>query len=256
MRYAEIAADLRGRIGIGDFVSTGGALESEADLCRRYDASRVTVRRALGALRDEGLVVSRKGAGWFVAADPVRQTLGRMTTIEGALSAAGIAPSRRVLAFGFETAPPEVVAALQLRLNSEVLRVRRLNLAGAEPFAVVTVWVRAEHGARLSREDVEQETFYDLLPLRGVVLAGATQTINAIAASREDARLLGIAAGAPLLACRRVTRDGEGRPVLFSEHRFPGHRTLFEVDLPYLSAGSAWGPTGVRLLVSGEAATA
>ena len=255
MRYAEITADLRARIAAGT-LAPGGALESEAALGRRYAASRVTIRRALSALREEGLLVSRKGAGWFVAADPVRQDLGRMATIEGALTEAGITPSRRVLAFGFEKAPLDVGSALGLSRDAEVLRVQRLNLAAGEPFAVVTVWVPAEHGARLSRDDVERATFYDVLPLRGVALGGASQTISAAAADREDARLLGVPLGSPLLACRRTTRDAAGKPVLFSEHRYPGHRTLFEVEIPHVAAGSAWGPSGVRLLAPSSEATA
>jgi GntR family transcriptional regulator len=255
MRYTEITGDLRARLACGA-LAAGGALESEAVLGRRYAASRVTIRRALTTLRDEGLLVSRKGAGWFVAADPVRQDLGRMTTIEGALTAAGITPTRRVLAFGFEQATAEIAAALLLPREADVLRVQRLNLAGDAPFAVVTVWLPAEHGARLSRDDVERATFYDVLPLRGVALGGAAQTISAAAADRDDARLLGVPLGSPLLACRRITRDTSGRPVLFSEHRYPGHRTLFEVEIPHVAAGSAWGPSGVRLLAPSAEATA
>jgi len=251
MRYMEVAARLRERIGSGEY-GTGGALESEAELGRTFDVSRVTVRRALEALRNEGLLASRKGAGWFVACDPVRQALGRVATIESALAAAGIAPSRRVLGFAFEPASPDIAAALGLSRGAEVLRVQRLNLAGSEPFAIVTVWTRADLGAHLSRADVERSTFYDLMPLRGIELASATQTINAVAAGRDEARLLNLPLGAPLLACRRVTCDRAGTPVLVSDHRYPGHRTLFEVEFPHLAAGSEWGPSGLHLLPPGE----
>lgn len=253
MRYADVAAALRERISAGEYGSSG-AIESESELGHRYGVSRVTVRRALEELRGQGLLASRRGAGWFVACDPVRQALGRVATIESALTEAGIEPRRRVLAFAFELATIDVATALELKAGSEVLCVRRLNLAGTEPFALVTVWTPGDLGAHLSRADVERATFYDLLPLRGVELAGATQTINAIAAEPEDARLLQVRVASPLLACRRVTRDRNGRPVLVSDHRFPGHRMLFEVDFPYLANGSAWGPPGVRLLAPSRAA--
>jgi GntR family transcriptional regulator len=247
MRYAQVAEAVRQRIGSGEY-GAGGTVESEAELGRMFDVSRVTVRRALEDLRGEGLLVSRKGAGWFVACDPVKQALGRVATIESALAEAGIEPKRQVLAFSFVPAPADVAAALGIERGGEVLRVQRLNLAGAEPFAIVTVWAPAELGAQLSRADVERSTFYDLLPLRGVALASATQTINAVAAEREEARLLHVPAGSPLLACRRVTRDRSGKPVLVSDHRYPGHRTVFEVEFPHLAAGSEWGPSGLRVL--------
>ena len=143
MRYLDIAQELRGRIAAG----AAGALPSEADLAQEFGASRVTVRRALDALRDEGLVTSRRGAGWFVALDPVHQPLGRVTTVEAALEAAGATPSRRVLEFAFEPATAEVAKTLGLAADAEVLRVTRCNLADDEPFAIVTVWVDAALGA-------------------------------------------------------------------------------------------------------------
>src|SRR5215475_9717575 len=100
VRYQEIAAELRSRIAAGDFAG-GRLLPSEAQLAGQFAASRVTVRRALDALHEEGLVDSRQGLGWFVAADPLRQALGRLGTIDALLADAGIASLRRVLDFGF-----------------------------------------------------------------------------------------------------------------------------------------------------------
>src|SRR5687767_5949524 len=106
-RWAQLAGKLRERITLGDYGETG-ALESEAQLARRYDASRVTVRRALETLRDEGLLSSRKGSGWFVARDPVREVLGVLPSATGALTAAGVTVARRILEFGFATPPPPI----------------------------------------------------------------------------------------------------------------------------------------------------
>ena len=241
VRYLDVADALRARLASGEY-GPGGALESEADLGRELAASRVTVRRALELLRSEGLVSSRRGSGWFVALDPVRQPLGRVTTVEAALEAAGALPERRVLEFGFEHASAEVAAALDLAPGGDVLRVRRLSLADGEPFAIVTVWVSGELGAHLSRSEVERATFYDLLPLRGVELGRATQTIGADLATDDDANLLGVAPSAPLLVCSRVTRDAAGAPVLVSEHRYPASRTHFEIEFPSVALGEMGSP--------------
>ncbi|MGZ6964830.1 MAG: GntR family transcriptional regulator [Acidimicrobiia bacterium] len=228
MRYLTLADALRDRIAAGAV----GALDSEAELGREYGVSRVTVRRALEVLRDEGLVSARQGVGWFVAVDPVRQSLGRVTTVEAALEAAGAHPTRRVLEFAFETASPDVAKTLDLPADGEVLRVTRLNLADDRPFAVVTVWVPARLGAHLSRADVERSTFYDLLPLQGVEPGRVVQTITAIEAERPIAEQLGVPAGSPLLACRRVTYDRHGDAVIVAEHRYAAHLTALEVEFP------------------------
>lgn len=238
-RYRRIAEDLRRRVAAGEF-APGGMLPSEAELSRAYDASRVTVRRALLLLRGEGIIDARRGLGWFVAAEPVRQPLARLATIESQLAASGVRPGRRVLGFAFVRAPRAVREALGV---DEVLRVRRLNLADDDPFALVTVWVPADLGATLSRAEVERAPFYELL---AVPLAGATQVIGAAAASAREAALLGVPPGAPVLRCRRTTYDTAGRPVLYSEHVFPAHRTEFVVELAAVEPSIA--PTGLRLV--------
>lgn len=241
MRYREIAEALRSQVEAGT-LGPGRLLPSEAELSAAYDASRVTIRKALESLRGEGLVDARQGFGWFVVGSPVRQTLGHLATIEGQLSSSGAAPGRRVLDFGFVKAPRRVRDALGAHVET-VLRVRRVNLADGVPFARVTVWCPERLGARLSRDDVEQSSFYELLD---VPLGGAVQTIGAAAATEADAGVLEVPAGSPVLRCERVTSDVDGRPVLFSEHVFPGLRTEFVVDLP--AADKSMAPSGLRLV--------
>src|SRR5436190_7159614 len=79
-RYQQIADSLRRRIEAGEF--SAGLLPSEAGLVEHYEASRVTVRRALEALRDEGRVDARQGSGWFVATTRLPQDLAHLGTIE------------------------------------------------------------------------------------------------------------------------------------------------------------------------------
>lgn len=239
IRYQQIAGDLRGRVGAGEFAA-GKLLPSESELSEHYEASRITIRKALDVLRDEGLVDARQGFGWFVAADPLRQSLGRLGTIESQLLASGLRSDRRVLDFGFVRAPAR---ARQVLGADTVLEVRRLNLADGEPFARVTVWCPDDLGAPISRDDVERSSFYELLDLP---LGGAVQTIGAALASPEDAVLLEVPVGSPVLRCERTTSTPEGRAVLLSEHVFPAHRTEFVVDLPLADQSIA--PSGLRLL--------
>jgi GntR family transcriptional regulator len=239
IRYRAIADEIRRRVASGDY-APGRLLPSESDLVAEFDASRVTIRRALESLRDEGLLDARQGFGWFVATAPLQQSLGRLATIESQLAEGGIRPERRVLEFAFERATKRVKSVLGA---DQVLRVKRLNLADGEPFAVVTVWCRADLGQNLSRADVERSPFYELLD---VPLKGATQTIGADAADAGDAVLLGVPVGSPVLRCTRTTTDVDGRPVLLSEHVFAAHRTEFVVDLP--SAEPSMAPSGLRLV--------
>ena len=245
IRYREIAEDLRNRIDAGEF-GERRILPSESELSQRYEASRVTVRKALEELRTEGLIDSRQGFGWFVAGTPFRQHLARLGTIEAQLEADGKRSERRILDFGFVRATARVRDALGV---DKVLRVRRVNLADGEPFARVTVWCPEALGADLSRSQVAERSFYELLPVRW---GSAVQTIEAHAAGPDDAAVLEIPEGSPILVCERVTSDLGGVPVLMAEYAFPGHRSAFSVDLPQPEASI--GPSGLRL-VDGPAPT-
>jgi GntR family transcriptional regulator len=237
IRYQQIAQTLRERISA---VGPGHVLPSESDLSAEFGVSRVTVRRALETLRDERLIESRQGFGWFARSTPLQQRLTQLDTIERQLEERGIHPQRQILEFAFVAAPAHVAEQLH---TDQVLRVKRVNRADGEPFAVVTVWCPAELGQSLSRRDVERRPFYELL---GVSLRGATQTIGAASVNADDAALLEVPAGSPVLRCERLTTSTAGEPILLSEHIFPAHRTEFVVDLPLAEPSTT--PTGLRLV--------
>ncbi len=237
IRYQEIADELRERFADAP---VGSVLPSESEMSAEFEASRVTIRRALELVRDDGLIAARQGFGWYVAGDPVRQSLERLGTIESEVEGVGKISERRIAEFAYEDAPERVRKVLDV---DQVLRVKRVNLADGEPFAVVTVWCPADLAASLSRRDVERRPFYELLDIE---LRGATQTIGADLASAADARLLGVPERAPLLRCQRTTTDQAGRAVLLSEHLFPAHRTEFVVELP--QAEPSMTPSGLRLV--------
>jgi DNA-binding GntR family transcriptional regulator len=239
VRYRTIADELRSRVESGE-LAAGALLPSESELSAAYGVSRVTVRKALELLRDERLIDARQGFGWFVATAPVRQSLGRLGTIEDQLGELGVGSERRVVGFRFAAAPARVRDVLGV---DAVLEVRRVNWADGQPFARVTVWCPEEVGAHLSRADVEASPFYELV---GVAIGGATQTIGAAAAGPEDAALLAVPVGSPVLRCERITRDLDGGPLLYSEHVFPGHLTEFVVDLPRVAPSISL--SGLRLV--------
>ena len=114
--------------------------------------------------------------------------------------------------------------------TDQVLRVKRLNLADGEPFAVVTVWCPAELGQHLSRRDVEQQAV--LRAARHRAARRDADDRRRRRRRRGDATLLHVPPLSPVLRCERITTDTTGRPVLLSEHVFPAHRTEFVVELP------------------------
>lgn len=226
-RSQRLAAELRERITLGDY-GPAGALESEAELGRRYEVSRVTVRRALEQLRDEGLLASRKGAGWYVVSFAQPLALGTFQHARSAVVEAGVDLTRSVVEYGYRTAPTSVALTLGLASSAEVLRVQSLRRTGDAPLDVVTEWVPLDLAAPVSRADAEHPGTWEALRRNGNEIALVRQSITATAAGDVGA-LLGVTASTPVLLVRRIALNAE-RPIALSEHHYLGHRFRLEVE--------------------------
>ncbi|MET8756572.1 GntR family transcriptional regulator [Lentzea sp. NPDC004782] len=224
-RSQRLAAELRERITLGDY-GPAGAIESEAELGRRYEVSRVTVRRALEQLREEGLLASRKGAGWYVASFAQPLALGTFQHARSAVADAGVSLVRAVLEYGYREAPSSVAQTLGA---GEMLRVRSLRRTGDAPLDVVTEWVPLALAAPVSRADAESPGTWETLRRNGNQIAVVRQSIAAVAAG-DIGPLLGVAASTPVLLVRRIAFDAAERPIALSEHHYLGHRFQLEVE--------------------------
>ena len=246
-RAAAVAADLRERIALGD-VDPSGALESEAALGLRHGVSRVTVRRALELLRSEGLVESRRGAGWFVAGASVHQplALGTFRHAGSAVADAGLRASRRVVEFGFRPSPGPVAASLQLGEGDDVLHVRSVRSVDGVPLDVAHEWVPGALGGAVSRSDAQAPGTWATLQADGIRIDRVRQSVTAAVATDEDAQLLGVTPGGALLLVRRVAHDASGTPVALADHRYLASRFSLEVEFAGWSAAGAGEPPGLR----------
>ena len=225
LRYVQIASELRRMIARGE-IASGRLLPSESELAHEHQASRVTVRRALAQLKHEGVVDSRQGFGWYVVGAPLRQSLRDLTTIERQIRASGREPSREIVHFAFTPTPSTLTEVLRTAVVLEITRIDRID---REPFATATVWVRADLAQGLSPRALKQRPLSEQL---GIELGGATQTITAVSATKQDAELLGIPRGAPLLRVERTTSDVDGRPVLRSQALYNPLLTELVAELP------------------------
>ena len=230
-RFRTIADDVRERIALGD-LGDSGALESEAVLGQRYGASRVTVRRALELLREQGLVESRQGSGWFVAGGSFHQTLalGTFRHASSAVLDSGRKLSRRVASFAYEVPPAAVGTSLRLAAGDEALHSRSVRTVDDVPLDLVQEWVPAPLAGRLSRADAADPGIWPSLQRDGHRVASVRQSITAGVASDQDAGLLGVDPGTALLLVRRLALARDGGPVALSDHRYLAHRFSLEVE--------------------------
>lgn len=246
-RFGQLAQELRERIALGEF-GDSGALESEAVLGRRYGVSRVTVRRALDQLRGQGLVESRRGAGWFVSGSSFHQTLalGTFRHAASAVADAGKQVARRVVEFGYQDAPPAIASSLALGEDAEALFSRSVRAVDGVPLDLVHEWVPASVAGRISRLDAEGPGIWATLQQQGHKVASVRQTISAAVTTNADAALLGVVPGTPLLLVRRLAHERDGTPLALSDHRYLAHRFSLEVEFRGWPTASSAEPPGLR----------
>jgi GntR family transcriptional regulator len=207
----------------------GTRLESELDLAEQLGISRPTMRAAIKQLVDKGLLIRRRGIGTTVAPRPVRRAVA-LTSLYDDLKREGREPRTRVLALEEVLCPPDVAEHLGLGPTAPVLRFERLRIAGSDPIALMHNVVPAGL-LELGRGDLERTGLYDVFRENGITPHVATQQVGARKAGAEEAELLEIEPGDPVLTMSRVAYDTGGRPIEYGSHRYPAESYWFEMML-------------------------
>jgi GntR family transcriptional regulator len=205
---------LRDRIA-GGIHRAGDTLPGEQRLADSFGVSRVTVRRALEALAAEALIEKRPGAGSVVTQPPAGGDAisANFATLIPHLEEMGRETTARLLSFSYGAAPDAVARAMGLAPGARVQAAVRVRLSGGRPFSHLTTHVPEDIARSFGEADLATTPLFKLLERSGAVVETARQSVTAALAAPEVAEALEVSVGAPLLAIRRVVRDGTGRGV-------------------------------------------
>lgn len=237
--YARIEKDLREAIGSGG-LPLGSRVPSEDTLGRRYSVARMTVRHALDRLVAAGLVVRRQGVGTFVANTKVERVASRLLGFREDALAHGLEPSTRVLSRRVEPVQDEDAHLLSLAPGVRVLRVVRLRFSDDDPIGINTVVVAPPFVEALADLDYVASFYGGVAEALGVEVAEAETSIESVAADAEQAALLNVAAGAPLLRSTRVTYLADDRLLGLTRSLYLGDR--YHLTLTIRRSEPAMGP--------------
>lgn len=227
--YHQLSHQLRDAIEAGD-LAKGTFLGNELVLAEQWQVSRPTVRRAIQDLVDDGLLVRRRGVGTQVVNDQVRRPFTLSSLYED-LEAAGRTPVTTVISLGRAKPPADIAEALGLTKRDRTVHIVRLRAAGSQRLAVMNNWIVVDAADHITAEALEHTGLYALLRERGIRPHYAQQRLGAKAATDEEAALLGIDAGAPLVTMRRVMQDDTGRPVEVGDHVYDAAHYSVEMSV-------------------------
>lgn len=241
-KYREIADDLRRRISVDEF-GEKRKLPSERDLCAHYDVSQMTVRQALGVLRDEGLIESRVGSGWYVAEwrPIVRNALKRLSTAQWGegrsmwdVDIEDRQLDARDVQIELVNAPSDVARALDLEEGELVWRRNRRYVVEGEVVMRATSYIPDDlaRGTRITQIDSGPGGTYARLREVGHGPVRFREQLRCRLATPAEVDDLHLAAGAPVVEQHRSAMRVDGRVVEINRMVLDASRFLLVYDFP------------------------
>ncbi|GAC1443215.1 MAG: GntR family transcriptional regulator [Chloroflexota bacterium] len=237
--YRRIYNDLKAQIESGEY-QADDRLPSELELSRSYNVSRITSRQALDLLSTEGLLIRRQGMGSFVASNRVSQPLVRLTDFVEDMSQAGLQAESQVLRWETEPATPHLASLLGLEKDVSVFRLDRLRLANGSPIALDWTWLPPQFGKLLDGEDLTSRTIYRILEGEyGIPIVSGEYAIEACVGDAEQAELLGMGEGDPLLLFGRTSFTTGHKAVYHQKRFYRADRLQYRLTLARTSPGES-----------------
>ncbi|WP_326537505.1 GntR family transcriptional regulator [Pseudorhodoferax sp.] len=215
----------------------GALLPNEDELCRHFGVSKITVRRALSDLKQQGLLERHQGRGTFVGAQ-LQQARGlEAMSFLDALKARGRQTQVRVLEVQTVVPPGAVALQLQIPSGTAAVYAARLRHLGSTDLIVTEAWVPLDLGRGVTAAQLKRRPLYEILQAQGVAFGRVIEEITAVAATPLLAKLLHTELGVPLLRLTRLMYDQEERPVEhLTVHMNPEHSRVL-LNLPPTEIG-------------------
>jgi len=224
--------DTRSRVlDLMETLEVGDAIPSERQLSQDMRVSRLTIRAALDELVRDGYLDRRHGSGTYVTEPKISQPL-TLTSFSEDMRRRGMVPGSRTLELATTSAGALLARRLQVSPAERLVRVKRLRLADAQPMAMEVLHIPETLVPGLTRADLEDRSFYDLLGERyGIVIASGTQSIEPTVTNEEESQVLGVPLHTPAFLFERTTVSESGRIVEFVRSIYRGDRYRLVADL-------------------------
>jgi GntR family transcriptional regulator len=209
----------------------GSQLPRERRLAEALGVSLAPVRQAMVDLTKEGYVDRTRGKGTFVRERKLVEKIQILGSFHGSMRDQGLAPEVRVLSSQVEKAPDPIAEALGLKARREAWCLRRLAVLDDVPVALLHAWLPSRYQKGMATHDLGEGSLYDALAeVHGIEMTSADNIVEVGRAGLDDADLLALTPGSPLLEVVGVTRDQQDRPVEYSRVLYRPEHFRFAIE--------------------------
>jgi GntR family frlABCD operon transcriptional regulator len=209
----------------------GQQLPPEVELCEIYGVSRITTRRAITDLVEEGVLHSQQGKGTFVKESKVKRELISVGGFSELTIASGKTPSSQILSSLVIQADEKLAETFQIAVGEYILKLHRLLFIDNEPFIIETSQYPLNYLPDLEKYIWESASTYSILKNRyNIELTRSEKTLEVIFASEYDAGLFKCDRGTPLFAIEKRSYDKDDRPMHVSYSLYITSKVIFTID--------------------------
>lgn len=230
-RHTQISNWLRTQIDEGTF-KPDDKLPSENELAKKFDVSRVTIRRALQSLENEEIIYRCQGLGSFVSENRASHNLVRLTDFNEDMTRAGLNASSIVKSFNMVTAPAWLAEQLHIDEGCKVLQIDRLRLGDDEPVAFDSTWLPVIYGQLLNEADLSDSTIYQILEKEyDIPVLKGSYRMAAVLADDFLSEELQVEINSPLFLIDRLTFTIGGKPLYYQKRYYRNDKVIYEMTL-------------------------
>ncbi|PKO10454.1 MAG: phosphonate metabolism transcriptional regulator PhnF [Chloroflexi bacterium HGW-Chloroflexi-2] len=231
-KYFQLASILKSQIDEGEW-KPRQSIPSERQLELQYKVSRPTVRQAIEYLEKLGYIYREHGRGTFVSPQKLQKKMLELTSFSEDLLRKGIQPSQIICSINHVVPSEKILSRLELPLESSVLRIERIRLGDEIPIGLQISYVVLGDDQQIDEDDLQQYgSLYRVMEEKlNIIPTEADETLEVTLATPEEATLLQVKAGAPLLLNERLTYDQNRKPVEFVKILYRGDRYQYIIRL-------------------------
>ena len=209
-------------------------IPSERELMEVYQVSRITVRKAIDELVNEGYLYKVQGKGTYVKEDVGGSDLISITSCTEDVIKLGMTPSKQVLEFKLIQVDAKRAKVLEITKQDKVYKLGRVLCADKEPLNITITYLPEKIFPELDKHSFDKESLYETIQEKyGVKITKAKRTIEAILAKGDIAEQLDIEEGSPIMLFRCVTFgkvNGKEMPIEYFKCFYRTDKFKFYID--------------------------
>ncbi|MCK8817608.1 GntR family transcriptional regulator [Natroniella sulfidigena] len=231
--YYQLAKILEKQILQGR-LKPGETLASENEIAKRYDISRMTVRRAISELVDAGMVYKQKGKGTFVAKPKLENVVFELKNFHEEIRSRGMQPRTKLLEVKIVKADQELAEKLEIPLDTNCLYYRMLLSTQEEPLIYEKKYVVYTKQKPILESELNNPSLSNLATHHGEKFPTiSNRVLHASVATEEEVDILDIKLNAPVFVVEQTLYDSEKNPVGWGKSVCRGDRFKFTSSISW-----------------------